>query len=201
MSFEPWVYPKEIDSWDSSSLIKLGCRTSRSAGKDVAQQKRWFTNGSATQVRLSNGYGDRYPGEGSARVTVLVPKDKACVAGDSDGGEAGYLEYLVADGDLADCAVRYVDIDEDLVFQALIDYSYYEFCQIAEVAWWDEECGRWNDTGKSAERLTAFVAASLESDLLALKGLDLQFVDWISVLSARLEEVNAAAGRDRTAGL
>lgn len=198
MSFEPWAYPRETSSWESTGAVRLGRRVSRSAAESVVREKRWVPIDGHTQVRLSNTNGDRYPGEGSAIVMVIVPKDKAHPVGDPI---AGRQEYLVMGSDLAGCAVDHVEITEYLIAQALVDYSYSEFREIAAVSWWDAECDRWNDVEKAAEQLSAFVVGNLESDLLTLKGIDFQSVDWSIVVSEYLGESNVDAGRARTAGL
>lgn len=198
MSLQPWTYPREISSWESTGVIQLGRRISRTAAEAVAQQKRWVPGHSDEQVMLSSTHGDLYPGEGSAVVTVLVPNDKAHAVGDSI---AGRQEYLVLSSDLAGCVVDHVMITEGLITQALVDYTYAEFREIAAVSWWDEERASWNDVEKAAEQLSAFVADSLGSDLLPLKGVDFQSVDWAAIVSECLEELNVESGRDRTVGL
>lgn len=81
--------------------------------------------------------------------------------------------------------------------------TYREFQRIVGIAWWDDDDNTWNDLDTAAKALRGLVS-ELDPDedgFSDLKGIDYSSVDWESIITEELEELNIQEGRGRTAGL
>lgn len=84
------------------------------------------------------------------------------------------------------------------------DYdTYQELMRIIGIAWWDDDDNTWNDVNKAAKALRGFVS-ELDPNVDGfsdLKGIDYSSVNWESIITEELEELNVQDGRERSAGL